>query len=156
LELRPPETVSPCLVISRVVGFGNPTPKLRPSGPRPSPRAPDGQDPARAVTWGATPASQTWANNVAPYFFFAEILAQGGPYTMLVGWILPVWGAWGGSRARGPQFGGRISKMCPATSAPPPRPYGPGETIPKMTKPSSKMTKLSPKVTKIIPKSDQK
>ena len=77
---------------------------------------------------------------------------------MLVGWILPVWGAWGGSRARGPQFGGRISKMCPATSAPPPppRPYGPGETIPKMTKPSSKMTKLSPKVTKIISKSDQK
>ena len=40
--------VSPCLASSRVVGvhFGNPTPKLRPSGPRPSPRAPDGQDPA--------------------------------------------------------------------------------------------------------------
>ena len=36
------------LASSRVVGvhFGNPTPKLRPSGPRPSPRAPDGQDPA--------------------------------------------------------------------------------------------------------------
>jgi hypothetical protein len=122
---------------------------------------------------------------MASYFFVTEILAQGGPYTMLVGWILPVWGAWGGSRARGPQFGGRISKMCPATSAPPPRPYGPAapqfgvltcfphnsflivaymcylskiwcETIPKMTKPSSKMTKLFPKVTKIIPNSDQK
>ena len=65
----------------------------------------------RAVTWGTMPAWQSWANNMVSYFFFMEILAQGGPYTMLVGWILPVWGAWGGSRAQGPQFGGRISKM---------------------------------------------
>merc|ERR1711969_220450 len=120
-----------CLVISRVVGFGNPTPKLRPSGPRPSPRAPDGQDPARAVTWGATPASQTWANNVAPFFFFAEILLREGR--------IPCW--WAGfcpSGARGEGRGpeGRNLGVGFPKCAPPRRRPRPARTAP---------VKLSPK-----------
>ena len=90
--------------------FGNPTPKLRPSGPRSSPRAPDGQDPAHQHGIRPSLSQNLREEKIGGHIICPSLRSGRCPPGYRAGWILPVWGAWGGSRARGPQFGGRISK----------------------------------------------